>query len=592
MGNRQSKGPALLVRVFFLAWLLGATVAAQAASNPVPTESTNFELLGSFDTASNGTPASSLAYSKIAPWPFIEQTFFTAGCYENGINPAMPGCFRMVDVKDPNHPKRIATVNVYDTVRSPLPPVPTDPYWSAHPDLNVWANDRFNSLTFSTSCADWAVDANGKHTGPGWHDTRANPTCWDKGWITRMHYTGGASGDFQQEDYSGRGQGRSGDQSIYWVNSQRQGGAPPKRLGYTGVAFYDLSNPYDPRFLSRIDLPVGRTADGTYTNAGGVHHGFFDGRYAYLGAEEDGYIGAHLVIVDAQHPESPEIVGRWWIPGQKTPEEDTIRSSTAVDPQTGLQKGWIPQGGFLPVHTDKKTGLLTKDVSFHYIDVRKIDGKEIAFISWHEAGLVILDVTDKGSPRFLSRLDYLTPAFQAADTLPGAQEDYEVCKEENPPSWSGDKVACGNSHSAKLVPGTKILWMTDEYFSLPYGHLRLFDVSDLTKPGLLSHLLLPQTTDKTVTYSKRTGSTHLGNTWGKDLLFLAWYGLGVKAINISNPRLPCLAGTYSYEVNDGQGGQATYDVIFDHEENMTVTDSVDGVRVLRYTGPGSEKMHP
>lgn len=590
MSSKHTWKPALLICLLSTAWLIPATVAAQAAENPVPEESKNFQLLGTVDTADDGTPAKSRAYSKIAPWSATEQTFFTSGCYENGINPEMPGCFRVVDVKDTRHPERIATVNVYDPVKSPLPPVPADPYWKAHPDLNIWENDRFNNLTFSKSCGDWAVGENGKHTGPGWHDTMGKPTCWDRGWITRTHYTAGASGDFQQDDYSVTGEGKYRNQSIYWVNSQRQGGAPAKRLGYTGIAFYDLSNPYIPRFLGRIDLPVGRKADGTYTNAGGVHHGFFDGRYAYLGAEEDGYIGAHLVIVDAQYPEDPKIVGRWWIPGQKTPEEDTTRNSTAIDPQTGLQKGWIPQGGFKPIHTDEKTGLLTKDVTFHYIDVRRIEGKDIVFIAWHEAGLVILDVTDKRSPKFLSRFDYLTPSFQAADRLPGAQDDYAGCVEQNSPTWSGDRVACGNSHSGKLVPGTNILWMTDEYFTLPYGHLRLFDVSDLTKPKLLSHFLLPQTTDNTVTYSKRTGSTHLGNTWGKDLLFLAWYGLGVKAINISNPALPCLVGSYSYEINDGQGGQATYDVIFDHQGNMAVSDSVDGVRVLRYTGPGSDTM--
>jgi hypothetical protein len=457
----------------------------------------------------------------------------------------MPGCFRVVDVKDPMHPRRIATVEVYDRVRSPLPPPPNDPYWTTHFNVDVWHNDAFNNLTFSTSCGDWAVDAHGNRTGPGWAENGGHPTCWDKGWITRTHYTAGASGDFQEQDYSGHGGVPYKNRFVYWVNSQRQSGAPAKRLGYTGVAFYDLANPYHP-----------------------------------------------LVIVDAKDPENPKIVGRWWVPGQKTPEEDAIRNSTAIDPKTGLQKGWIPGSGFAPIHTDEKTGLLTKDVSFHYIDVRQIHGRDIAFIAWHEAGLIILDVTDKSQPKFLSRFDYLTPAFQAADTLPGAQEDYATCEAQNPPKWSGDKVACGNAHSGKIVAGTnnEIFWLTDEYFTLPYGHLRMFDVSDLRKPKLLSHLVLPQTTDTTITYAKRTASTHLGNTWDKHLLFLAWYGLGVKAINISNPKHPRLVGTYSYEVNDGEGGQATYDVIFDREGNLAVTDSVDGVRVLRYTGPGSHRM--
>ena len=68
--------------------------------------------------------------------------------------------------------------------------------------------------------------------------------------------------------------------------------------------------------------------------------------------------------------------------------------------------------------------------------------------------------------------------------------------------------------------------------------MRIFDVSDLKHPKLLSHFMLPQTTDNTVTYAERTASTHLGNTWGKDRLFLAYYGLGVKAINFKNPRHP------------------------------------------------------
>jgi hypothetical protein len=593
MTNKHSRGLALLACVLSVTWLLGATVVARAA-NPVPVESWNFELLGSVDTADDGTPTKSRAYSKIAPWPFTEHTFFNTGCYESGITPAMPGCFRVVDVKNPWKPERIATVEVYDRVKSPLPPVPSAQYWKDHPDLNVWTNSKFDNLTFSTACGDWAVDANGNHIGPGWHDTQANPTCWDKGWITRTHYTAGASGYFQQHDYFDPGHGRyKKNRSIYWVNSQRQSGAPAKRLGYTGVGFYDLSNPYQPQFLSRIDLDPGRNADGTYFDPSGVHHGFFDGRYAYFGGGEAGIIGHHLIIVDAKDPENPKIVGRWWVPGQKTPEEDAIRNSTAIDPQTGLQKGWIPGNGFAPIHTDQATGLLTKDVSFHWIEVRRIEGRDIAFISWHEAGLIILDVTDKRNPKFLSRFDYLTPAFQAADMLPGAQEDYATCKAQVKPTWSGDLVACGNAHSGKIVPGTnnKIFWLTDEYFTLPYGHLRMFDVSNLKKPKLLSHLVLPQNIDTTITYAERTASTHLGNAWNSDLLFMAWYGLGVKAINISNPKHPYLVGSYSYVIDNGKGGQATYDVIFDHEGNLAVTDSVDGVRVLRYTGPGSHAMH-
>ena len=571
-------GFVFLVCVLSVGLLLGSTVVAIA--DVVLDESENFSLIGTVDIANDGTKLNARAYSKIAPWPDTDGTTFNTGCYENDVNAGTIGCFRVVDVSDPANPVRIATVHPYDTVNSPRPPVPTDLYWVGKDAYNVWTNDTFDlggtdELTFSTECGDWLPG------GPGWAETEGKATCWDKGWITRTHFTAGVSGDYKPPQ-------NDGSSTIYWVNSQRLRNSPSKRLGYTGVRFYDLYDPYNPELLGGIDMPVGEAWNYTtttflgYTNAGGVHHGFFDGRYAYLGASEDGFEGAHLVIVDAIDPSNPVIVGRWWIPGQKTPEEDDIRNSTDIDPRTKLQKGWIPQSGFSPVKRDPVTGLLYKGNTVHYLDVRRIHNKDIAFISWHQAGLIILDVTKKDKPKFLSRFDYLTPEFQAADTLPGAEEDHSLCVVIN-----GPDSACGNAHSGKLVPGTDIFWITDEYFNLPYGHLRFFDVSNLRHPKLLSHMVLPETTDTTIDYNDRTGSTHLGNTWGKDLLFLAWYGLGVKAINFSDPKNPYEVGSYQWTANDEDGGMATYDVIFDSEGNLFVTDSEDGVRVLEYTGPGS-----
>ena len=75
MTNRNSKRSTLFTCVLSIAYLFGATVFAQTDKNPVPPESINFELLGSVDTAVDGTPANSRAYSKIAPWPFTEQAF-------------------------------------------------------------------------------------------------------------------------------------------------------------------------------------------------------------------------------------------------------------------------------------------------------------------------------------------------------------------------------------------------------------------------------------------------------------------------------------------------------------------------------------
>jgi hypothetical protein len=553
--------------ISFLAVMVSFCLAGSAmiALAEPPVVSWNFNLLGMVDNADDGTSENAKAYSKIAPWPDTDGTTLNTGCYENDVNAGTVGCFRVVDVADPANPVRIATVEPFDRVNSPRPPPPNDQYWTpARDSHNVWTNDDFNNLPFSTECKDWEMSPDGKkHIGPGWHETPGKATCWDKGWITRTHYTAGASGDFKPPN------GGIGGDSIYWVNSQRLRNAPSKRLGYTGVAFYDLKDPANPEFLGRIDMEVDRDGNGVYRNAGGVHHGFVDGRYAFLGADESGYVGRHLVIVDAIDPANPVIVGRWWYPGQKTPEEDHLRD-------------WIDQSNFSPITYDTATGKIKKRKALHYISVHTVGKKDIAVCSYHQAGLILLDVTDRTSPVFLSQFDYLTPEFQAADTLPNAQLVHDRCVEVN-----GPNSACGNAHSAKLVPGTDIVWMSDEYFNPPYGHLRFFDVKNLKKPQLLSHFILPRTLyPGNEDYPDRTASTHLGNSRG-DILFLAWYGLGVQAVNFSDPVNPYLVGSYSYTANDNDGGQATYDVIFDPDGNLVVSDSEDGVRVLKYTGPGS-----
>ena len=143
--------------------------------------------------------------------------------------------------------------------------------------------------------------------------------------------------------------------------------------------------------------------------------------------------------------------------------------------------------------------------------------------------------------------------------------------------------------------------MTDEYFRCPFGHMRIFDVSDPTNPVVISHFMLPENTacdpdnptrsSEAWRYPKRGPSTHLGNSWNSDTYFLAWYGAGVRAVDISDPKHPEEAGRYLYKINDDYegvtefAGQETYDVILGQENFLYVSDGSAGLRVLLYTGP-------
>ncbi len=99
---------------------------------------------------------------------------------------------------------------------------------------------------------------------------------------------------------------------LMLVNSE---GYPDKRVqpGFVGgLRIYDVSRPDRPREI------------GFYkTNGSGVHRFDFDGRYAYLSASVDGYLGNITLILDLADPTQPREVSRWWLPGQWTAGGET-----------------------------------------------------------------------------------------------------------------------------------------------------------------------------------------------------------------------------------------------------------------------------
>ena len=72
---------------------------------------------------------------------------------------------------------------------------------------------------------------------------------------------------------------------------------------------------------------------------------------------------------------------------------------------------------------------------------------------------------------------------------------------------------------------------------------------------------------------------------------MAWYGNGVQAIDISDPRNPVGAGYFNYRIDSDldaeeaqYAGSDTYDVILGRDGYLFASDGTSGLRVLRYTG--------
>ena len=525
--------------------VVAASIAAMCPVLAGPTEGAwNIERIGTGVTA-DGTHDFG-AFSKLSPWPNTDGRYFYSGCYDPSPltpdDPSSDRCFTIVDVADPAAPVRIVSVPTYDTERSPSPP-------RGH---IVWSADYpFPNLPSRAPCrVDW--------DDPAIASGQTAPPCWDPGWNTHSHYVQKGAGEFLA------------------INQERYRGGTTRQAGYHGVKFYDIADRANPEFLAYWEAPVSPPDAGTgeYPDARGVHHFNFSGDYLYLGTEYEGYIGKIFVILDVTDPANPREAGKWWLPGQKTPEEDA-------------QRDWQQQASFSNPVRPSPSGKLYRHVGMHYATVEE----DIAYLSYHQAGLVILDVSDKARPRLLSRLPYLDPGFDPTNP------DIAACRA----AAGSENSACGNTHAAKLVPGTDLLMVSDEYFTCPYGHVRIVDVADATQPRILSHYTTPENAacdpdeplraaDHT-RFPRRGPSSHLGNPLGTDLYFMAWYGNGLQVIDTSDPLNPVSAGHYNYRIDRDLGaedpqysGSDTYDVIFGPNGNLFLSDGTSGLHVLRYTG--------
>ncbi len=543
MSNSKHLLLGVLVLALWPAWEHGLSVVMAAE----PAESAwNLQRVGTGTTSDGEVDLG--AYSKMSPWPHTDGRYLYSGCY--AISPLvthLPGadrCFMTIDVESPTTPVRLATVYGFDLVNSPSPPAGHIVWSPTYP---------FPNLPVRAPCK---VEWSDPEIAAG---TKA-PDCWDPGWNTHLHSVA------------------LGPDNILAVNQERYRLGTNRQDNYHGIRFYDIADVANPVYLSTWQAPTSppNPDTGIYPDSRGAHHMNFDGRYLYFGTQYEGYIGRILVILDVEDPRNPKEAAIWWVPGQKTPEEDADRD-------------WIQQPAFsspIVMDDDEKW---TKHVGMHYA---AIDGDN-AYLSYNQAGLVILDISDVSDPKLLSRVDYLIPGSDPTNP------DIDACRKA-----AGQRnAACGNTHSAKRVPDTDLLLVSDEYFTCPYGHVRIFDISDETNPQLLSHFLTdenlacdtdePNKAADQARFPRRGPSSHIGNAWGSDLYFMAWYGNGLRVIDISDPSNPQEAGYYHYRIDSETGeenptfaGADTYDVVFGPEGHLYLADGTSGLRVLEYTGPG------
>jgi hypothetical protein len=126
-----------------------------------------------------------------------------------------------------------------------------------------------------------------------------------------------------------------------------------------GMAVYDVSNPAEPRQIGF--MPVGGT---------GLHRIFYTGgRYAYASALLDGFTDYIMIVIDLADPKKPELVGKFWLPG--------------MNKAAGEVANWPSRNGRYGLH-------------------HPIVQDDIAYCSWRDACLAVVDVKDKSNPKLIT----------------------------------------------------------------------------------------------------------------------------------------------------------------------------------------------
>lgn len=280
-----------------------------------------------------------------------------------------------------------------------------------------------------------------------------------------------------------------------------------------GLTIYDVSNPRAPKEVTRWDC------GGT-----GVHRFTFDGHYAYISPEVDGYVGNIVMILDLARPERPEEVGRWWMPGQ-----------------------WIA-GNETPSWPGRQHRC-------HH-SIRQGDRLYVSY--WHGGG-IILDISDLSRPRQISGFDWSPPfpwPTHSVVPVPFAinGRNYLIVADEDVDPMSAEMAP-------ELAAFIWIVDATDEKKPVPVATFQVDGVHGHRNPSMTG---CHQPVEKIV---------------GTEIP-VAWFAQGLRFIDISNPMAPKETAHYMPDVVEKTGRVSSNDVFMDEQGLVYLLDRVGGLSIV------------
>lgn len=238
-----------------------------------------------------------------------------------------------------------------------------------------------------------------------------------------------------------------------------------------GMAVYDVEKPGEPRQIGF--MPV---------DGGGIHRIWYTGgRWAYVSALLDGFTDYIFMTVDMSDPTRPREAGRYWLPGMNL--------------AAGEEPDWPPS---------RRYGL-------HHAIV----GGDTAYGAWRDAGLVMIDVTDRSDPKLIVHRNW-SPPFGGGthNCLPLPDRDLLVVLDEAVLDHQED--------------GLKLIW--------------LFDIREPTNPVSISTFPTPAEAD----YVKKGGhfgphnihENRPGSFVSSELIFATYQNAGTRVFDIKDQYRP------------------------------------------------------
>ena len=332
-------------------------------------------------------------------------------------------------------------------------------------------------------------------------------------------------------DVRGNSLSLCGDTLLMAYQAKRPGEKPG------GFQVYDVSDPVKPREISFFDR------SGPHSQ--GVHFvSLMDGRYAHISTGAPDFEPNNpkdhqfYMIVDLQDRARPREVGRWWLPGQRKGDAESLP----------------------PRHPPPYDFAYRVHHTLCYPE-----RPDRAYLGYIDGGLVILDISEKGRPRPIARLDYHPP-------LPGF------------------------THTAVPLFERNLLLVTDEAtgdegVDWP-KRLWIMDIRVESNPVMLGSLPTPEGFDELHRVGGRIGAHNihenepeLGSAKLLNTVASTWFSAGLRVYDISDPFTPKEIAAFLPQTPPGQRGCRISDVFVDDRGIIYAADRArGGLYVLEYTG--------